>query len=395
MTEKEILIAFGGVSPEHEVSVLTAIQAAEALKETEYKPAALYITKTGRWLTGDELLKLENYQDLKSLEQKAIPCTFSVGESGQTELVEMQRRGLFGSPVRHPVYAVLTAFHGADGENGAFQGTFETFNLPYTGSPVLGAAVGMDKSVAKDLCRQYEIPVTPDITFHESGWTEKSADILKKIDSMGYPVFVKPVRLGSSIGVKRADNRDETVEAVETAFRYDRRVMVEKAVIPLTEINCSVLGNENKAVASVCEQPRGKDELLTFEDKYLSGDAAKGMASADRIIPAPISEDLTRIIQQNAVTIFQKLGASGVARLDFLLNSETGEWFFNEINTIPGSFSFYLWDKSGYEFPALLKKIIEIAIERHKERNGRIRSYETNLLSKKSVEGIKGLAFRK
>lgn len=395
MAEKNILIAFGGVSPEHEVSVLTAIQAAEALKETEYKSTALYVTKSGRWLTGPELLKLENYRDLTALEQKAVPCTFTVNATGRTELIEIRRRGFFGSPARHDIYAVLTAFHGSDGENGAFQGTFETFNVPYTGSPVLGSAIGMDKSVAKDLCREYGIPVTKDVTFLESEWSENPDIILNKIETIGYPVFVKPVRLGSSIGVKRAENSKEVVDAVETAYRYDTRIMVEKAVVPLTEINCSVLGNDKEAVASVCEQPRGKDESLTFEDKYLSGDSAKGMASANRIIPAPISENLTREIQKQAVVIFQKLGASGVARLDFLLNAESNEWFFNEINTIPGSFSFYLWDKSGYEFPALLEKIIGLAVERHREKNGRIRSYETNLLSKKSVEGIKGIAFRK
>ena len=156
-----------------------------------------------------------------------------------------------------------------------------------------------------------------------------------------------------------------------------------------------MLGTPEDAQPSVCEQPKGKEELLSFEDKYLSGDGGKGMASADRIIPAPISENLTVKIQELAVKIFKVIGASGVARLDFLVNSETQDVYFNEINTIPGSFSFYLWDKSGYEFPDLLKKLIDIAVLGHKQKNGRIRSYETNLLSKKSVEGIKGLKFRK
>ncbi|HKJ32936.1 MAG TPA: hypothetical protein VKA34_13960, partial [Balneolales bacterium] len=225
-------------------------------------------------------------------------------------------------------------------------------------------------------------------------WEQHQSEILKKVGNLSYPVFVKPDRLGSSIGVIQGKDEESTIEAIETAFRYDVKLIVEKAIIPVKEINCSVLGNFREANASVCEQPKGNTELLTFEDKYLSGDG-KGMASADRIIPAPISDELTHKIQNLSVEIFQTLEASGVARLDFLVNEETKEIYFNEINTIPGSFSFYLWDKSSYEFPKLLEKLIEIAIENHREKNGRVRSYETNLLSKKSVEGIKGLKLKK
>ena len=395
MTEKNLLIAFGGVSPEHEVSVLTALQAASALSETEYHPIPLYVSKTGKWLTGSPLLELENYQDLKQLELSGIPCTFAHDQLGRPVLLELKNKGLFSKPAQFPLHAVLIAFHGSEGENGSFQGLCEMFNIPFTGSGVLGSAVGMDKSVAKDLCRSYDIPVVPSVTFFESEWINNMEAILNDIKKLGFPVFVKPARLGSSIGVIKSADRVQTINAIETAFRYDPKIIVEKAIAPLTEINCSVLGNPEEALPSICEQPKGKEELLSFEDKYLSGDSGKGMASADRIIPAPISEELTQQIQAIAVRTFKALGASGVARLDFLINAETKEFYFNEINTIPGSFSFYLWDKSGYEFPELLKKMIEIAIEAHKQKNGHIRSYETNLLSKKSVEGIKGLKFRK
>lgn len=395
MTEQNILVAFGGVSPEHEVSVLTALQAVSALKETGYRPIPLFVTKSGKWLTGEPLLELENYQDMEKLESMGIPCTFAHDENGQAVLLETKSKGLFGKPVKHHLHCVLVAFHGSEGENGSFQGLCEMFNIPYTGSGVLGSSVGMDKSTAKDICRSYNIPVVPALTFYESEWAQNNQDILSQIKKLGYPVFVKPSRLGSSIGVIRANDEEKAVEAIETAFRYDPKLLIEKAVVPLTEINCSVLGTPEDAQASVCEQPKGKEELLSFEDKYLSGGGGKGMASADRIIPAPISEKLTAKIQELAVTTFKTLGAAGVARLDFLINSETQDVYFNEINTIPGSFSFYLWDKSGYEFPELLKKLIDIAVIGHQQKNGRIRSYETNLLSKKSVEGIKGLKFRK
>lgn len=395
MIEKNLLVAFGGASPEHEVSVLTALQAVAALEETEYHPLPLYITKSGKWLTGAPLLKLENYQDLKKLESMGTPCTFAHDEMGRSILLELKSKGIFNKPAHYSLYAVLTAFHGSEGENGSFQGLCEMFNIPYSGSGVFGSSIGMDKSAAKDLCRSYNIPVVPSVTFYESEWEKDENKIISEVKKLGYPVFVKPSRLGSSIGVIRAEDEAKAVEAIETAFRYDPKLLVEKAIVPLTEINCSVLGNPEEAGPSVCEQPKGKEELLSFEDKYLSGGGGKGMASADRIIPAPISDELTTKIQALAVKTFKALGASGVARLDFLVNSETNEVYFNEINTIPGSFSFYLWDKSGYEFPELLKKLIDIAIREHKQKNGRIRSYETNLLSKKSVEGIKGLKFRK
>jgi len=394
MTSRNILVAFGGVSPEHEVSVITALQAVSALEETSFHPIPLYVTKSGKWLTGTSLLDLENYQDLKKIESIASPCTFAHTSDGRAVLMETETKGIFKKPAQFNIYAALAAFHGSEGENGAFQGMCEMFNIPYTGSGILGSSVGMDKSIAKDICRSHDISVVPSVTFYESEWEQHQSEILKKVGNLSYPVFVKPDRLGSSIGVIQGKDEESTIEAIETAFRYDVKLIVEKAIIPVKEINCSVLGNFREANASVCEQPKGNTELLTFEDKYLSGDG-KGMASADRIIPAPISDELTHKIQNLSVEIFQTLEASGVARLDFLVNEETKEIYFNEINTIPGSFSFYLWDKSGYEFPKLLEKLIEIAIENHREKNGRVRSYETNLLSKKSVEGIKGLKLKK
>lgn len=389
-------MAFGGVSPEHEVSVLTALQAVSALKETSYHPVALYITKSGRWLTGDPLLELENYQDLKKLEAQATPCTFEIDETGRALLTETGKKGLFQKPEKTPIHTVLMSFHGSDGENGAFQGLMESLNLPYSGSGILGSSLGMDKWRAKIFCRANDIPVTDDVSFTETEWEKNQDSILKKVESLNWPVFVKPVHLGSSIGVIKCSDQKKLIESVETAFRYDARLIVEEAVHPLMEINCSVLGNEESAQASVCEQPISKEELLTFEEKYLSdGGDGKGMASADRRIPAPISDELTKQIQELSIRIFQTMDCSGVARLDFLINADSNKIYFNEINTIPGSFSFYLWDKTEISYPRLLERLISLAQDRHRQKNGRIRSYETNLLSKKSVQGIKGLKFRK
>ncbi|MBO6792993.1 MAG: D-alanine--D-alanine ligase [Balneolaceae bacterium] len=392
MTQKNLIIAFGGVSPEHEVSVLTAMQVFAALEETTYQLIPLYITKSGHWLGGDALKDLSNYKDLNKLEAECIPVSFSKNEMGITQLTEQGKIGLFKKPISIPVYAVVCAFHGSEGENGAFQGICEQYNIPYTGSGVLASSVGMDKIKAKQLCEANHIPVTSSLDFYESDWDEHQDTIIQEAELLGFPLVVKPSSLGSSIGVKKVDSTAELIDAVEIAFRYDAHLLVEVAINPLMEINCSVLGTSENCRASVCEQPLGSTATLSFEDKYQSGGGAeKGMASADRVIPADISHELTDTIRSMAVHTFKTFDASGVARLDFLVNADTEEVYFNEINTIPGSFSFYLWEKSDLSFADLVKELIEIALQKHQAKNGRIRSYETNLLSEKAAKGIKGL----
>ncbi len=392
MDQRTLIVAFGGMSPEHEVSVLSAMQAIAALKETDYRLIPLYITKSGRWLTGDPLLELENYQDLDKLREQATECTFSHDDLGRPVLLETEKKSFFSKPSQYPVYALIPAFHGSEGENGAFQGTCEMYNIPYGGSGVLASSIGMDKMKAKELCRAHDIPVVAGVDFTEKEWEESRKSLLSDIEQLNYPVIVKPVSLGSSIGVARAKEQGELIEAVETAFRYDNNLMVEKAVTPLMEINCSVLGLEDDARASVCERPLGKEETLSFEDKYQSDSGSgKGMASADRVIPADIPDELSQTIRDLSLRIFKTFRAGGVARLDFLVNAGTHKVFFNEINTIPGSFSFYLWEESGMNMKELMLELVDIALRRHKQRTGRIRSYDTNLLNEKAVHGIKGL----
>lgn len=386
-----VLVAFGGPSPEHEVSVLTAMQVLAALKETPHAAVPLYIAKNGRWYTGPRFADLAAYTDLSGLIASGTPCSFAHDPDGRTVLRQSIGGRFFSKPVTIPVDAVIPAFHGGDGENGAFQGVCEVFNLPYTSAGVTASAVGMDKRLAKAVCRAYGYPVVEDILIRESDWAADADTLLRQAESLGYPLFVKPVHLGSSIGVNRAHDRESLCRAVEDAFRYDPHLLVEKAVQPLTEINCSVIGTPDQAEASVCEQPLGSGGLLSFADKYQSGDPGKGMASAGRLIPAPVSEAVSEAIRTMAAGIFQALGCSGVVRLDFLMNSETGSVYFNEINTQPGSFSFYLWRHHGIGFPALIERLLHHALHAHRQKNGRVRSYETNLLSEKAVKGMKGL----
>lgn len=386
-----ILVAFGGPSPEHEVSVLTGMQVMASLADTAHTVIPLYVTKAGRWFTGEPLADLATYKDVKLAESAGIECTFAFGANGKAQLRQSSRTGLFASPKTWAVDVVIPAFHGSDGENGAFQGVCDVYNLPFTSSGVTASAIGMDKRLAKAVCRAYGFPVVPDVSFREPEWAGFQSALIEQAEAFGYPLFVKPAHLGSSIGVGRAADRAQLIAAIENAFRYDVSVLVEKAVTPLREINCSILGSPDHAEASVCEQPVGSSDLLSFEDKYQSGDVTKGMASAERLIPAPIQAELSQSIRSTALGIFKAFGCSGVVRLDFLMNDSTGEVFFNEINTQPGSFSFYLWQHSGLSFTQLTQRLVDVALEQHRIRNGRVRSYETNLLSQKAAKGLKGL----
>ena len=392
MTEQapHLVVAFGGVSPEHEVSVLTAMQVMSTLLDSKYTILPLYISKSGQWLTGDILKDLKQYGDLDSLIQQASPCYFNRNPLGRVVL-EYAKKGLFSKPIQKPVYAIVVSFHGGAGENGSFQGICEQYNLPYTGSGVLASSLGMNKVKAKQLCEANHIPVTSSLNFYEEDWDCHNDTILKEVEQLGYPVIVKPSSLGSSIGVKKVESQSALIRAVETAFRYDAQILIEEAVTPLIEINCAVLGTPESSISSVCERPLGSNEALSFADKYQRGGAAeKGMASADRVIPADISEELSQNIRAMSKQIFRIFQATGVARIDYLVQKDTQKVYFNEINSIPGSFSYYLWEYSKLNFNDLLDQLIETAITVHQQKNGRILHYETNLLNDKAATGLKG-----
>ncbi|HEX9951144.1 MAG TPA: D-alanine--D-alanine ligase family protein [Rubricoccaceae bacterium] len=410
-------VVFGGVSPEHEVSVITSLQAAAALDRTVYTPLPVYISKAGRFYTGEGLLDIERYRDLDALVAGATEVTVQRRpDRAGARLVGTERPGLFRKPFETSVDVLFLGLHGGPGENGAVQGLCETIGAPYTGSGVFGSALGMDKVLTKVVCRDQGIPVVPWVSFRETDWAGSEAGWLDRVEAdLGLPVVVKPARLGSSIGISKADTREALDAAIEEALRYDEKVLVERAVTALREVNCSVLGSPREAQASVLEEPvRSTGEaLLTFAEKYQRGakgakgspagsgakyagagakgaaSGAAGMASLDRLIPAPLSETDTAAARAMAVQVFRLFECSGVARIDFLLDDADGQLYFNEINTIPGSLSFYLWEPSGVPFATLLDRMIRLALERHAAEAGRIRSYETNLLSTASLGGLK------
>lgn len=404
-------IVLGGVAPEHEVSVISALQATAALDRDRYTPIPLYIGKDGTWYTGDALLNVDRYAELDALLEDAMPVSLRSTPHGRLDLIEDQQAGpirrLTHPPRRRSVDVLLLGLHGGPGENGGVQGLCETVNVPYTSTGIMGSALGMDKVMSKRLCQDAGIPVVDFLSCREDEWAYNEEDSLDECEfQLGYPMIVKPARCGSSIGITHADDRTQLDGAIEEAFRYDDKVIVERAVTELREINCSVLGDRHEATASVLEEPKpsGEEGVLTFQDKYMreDGEGTKvkggaksadgspgGMASQDRIVPAPLSEEKTEAIQDMAVRLFHLFECAGVVRIDFMIDEADGALYFNEINTIPGSFSFYLWEPSGVSFDELVERLIEIARRRHREQNGRVRTYDVNLLSEKSLEGLK------
>jgi D-alanine-D-alanine ligase len=279
--------------------------------------------------------------------------------------------------------------HGSNGEDGTLQGLFELANVPYSGCDVASAAVSMDKRLARTTLRGAGLPVLDDVAVARARWLASAGDVCVDLEAApGYPMYVKPLRLGSSIGVSRVETRAQLDVALDLAFRYDTSVLAEAAQDGIIEINCSVLGRGDDVEVSVCEQPTSTG-TLSYADKYLSGGKGKGgakapatgMKSAQRVIPAPISETLTRRIQDAATAAFRAIGASGVARVDFLVSPGRDSFLINELNTLPGSLSFYLWEASGMTFAALLDRLVAMATERHREREATTSSIDTWLLT--------------
>lgn len=418
-TRRHIVLAFGGRSPEHEVSVITALQAYHALKggrgaqgtgrTQEPGPRAgaagsgpddsaasivpFYVTKQGEWFTGTALFELDSYRDLDRLVKRLDRCTFEKDAVKGTSLFVTSGGGLFRRPRRYPIDAVVLAFHGADGENGVYQGLFESLDIPYTGSGVLGSALGMDKVLAKKRAAAIGVPVIPWVDFSEQDWTMQRQSILDQARSIGYPLILKPVHLGSSIGIRIVHSEQEIDEAVEDTFRYDSHLLLEQRVHPIMEINCAVRGDSTssgKAEASVCERPLSNDAFLSFSDKYMSdAGGGKGMSSAKRVIPADIPDALSERIRQTSLDLYREFGLSGLARFDFILNGPEGTAYFNEVNTIPGSFSFYLWKEGGVAFPSLLWDMIALAKGRLARKQGQVSHFPTNLLSQDIFNGTK------
>lgn len=378
MTRLKIGWLFGGKSPEHEVSVITALQAYENLDKNKYDVIPIFVSKQEEFYTNPKFLDLKNYKDVDSLLLSSKKITIGKKDN---------KGGFFSQGIISKFTLLDLAFlgfHGSFGEDGAIQGLLEINQISYTGFNVTGSAVGMDKAISKALFKSLGLSVGKYLEIKRIDWIKDSKEILKQIKyDLKFPMFVKPGTSGSSIGVNKAKDEDSLNFALEVAFTYSEKALVEEAFEGLIEVNCSALGYED-IKTSVCEMPVSSADILSFEDKYQRGDKGSkggGMASLSRIIPAPISAELTKKIQEATIQIFKAMDGCGVARVDYFVDQKKEKFYVNEINTIPGSFSFYLWEKSGIKYRNLLDMLIEFALKRAENQKKTQYTFDTSLLS--------------
>lgn len=399
-------VVYGGPSVEHEIAVISAVQAMHAADEQKYEVVPVYISKEGLWYTGESLLDMGAYADLAGLLGKC-QRVHMLADRGAHKLVA-KGKGLFAKAVELPLDVVLPVMHGAHGEDGCIQGFWELLNIPYAGPGVLAAAVGMDKIMMKDVLAANGLPVLPGLWFTAEEWFARREEKLREAaETLGFPVIVKPANLGSSVGIARAEDEGELAAALDEAAGFSRRLLVEPCLTDMREINCSVLGYGDRIRASVCEEPLTDNGFLTYQDKYMggskdctkvgakavpagakggmSGGAASGkqagMSSSRRRVPADLSEEQTREVQDLVQRAFVALDGCGVARVDVMLDKGADKFYINEVNTIPGSLSFYLWEASGLAFGDLIDELVESALWRQRTKEKLTFSYDTNILA--------------
>ena len=400
----KVAVIYGSRTCEHDVSIVSALQAMDNLDKNEYEIVPVYIARDGQWYTGRLLRNITFYSAFKpelvthvapvmSEDGKLtlMPVT-SIAPHGFKGMVKVLMSNMnLGEDTVEKCDVVLPVMHGMNGEDGTLQGLLELFNVPYTSTGVLGSALGMDKIAMKQFFRGCGLPVVDGMWFARSEWNKNHEEVLNRVESScPYPVYVKPANLGSSIGISRATYRQSLIKAIETAVENDRRILVERGIEKPVEINCSALRIKGEVRASLCEMPASWEEFLTFDDKYLRGSKSgkgHGMESLARKVPAPISDELTQRIQQMTTQVYNAMDCKGVVRIDYMLDGD--ELYINEINIIPGSLAFYLWEPLGISFKEMLDCMIEDAFTAYAEKNRSVFSYDSSIL--RSVQGgLKG-----
>lgn len=390
-----VAMMFGGKTVEHEVSVISGIQALKAMDTDKYEVIPVYLTKENDMYTGSDIGDIKAYRDIPGLLKRSQKVIL-VNEDGRIKLVPYPPK-MFGGAKPVEIDVAFPVVHGTNVEDGALQGYLKTLGVPFVGPDVTSSAISMDKAVTKAVLKEAGVPVLDANVYTMADYRDPEgiADDIEK--TIGYPVIIKPVNLGSSVGIGIAKSRDELIDAIDDAFRYAARVMAEHAISKLREINCSVLGNENEAEASECEEPLTSGEILSYEDKYVSGGGKKGgtkgrggskgsgMANLSRKIPAELSPERREEIRELAVKSFKALGCCGVSRIDFMIDEEEDKLYFNEINPIPGSLSFYLWEPVGVPYKELLDCMIQLALSRTRTEESLTFTFDTNILANADI----------
>lgn len=381
-------VFFGGRSTEHEISVISANQAMAAIDRDSYDVTPVYISKQGHWYTGEALMDVANYRDIPAL-LKQCEEVYMEPIYGNYTLYRV-KKGIFGKAELAKLDVVIPVLHGSNGEDGTFEGILDSIGIPYAGCGVLASANGMDKITMKMILQACDIPVVDYVWFTDKQWFSQRDSMIERIESkLGYPVIVKPANLGSSVGIGRAADRSALIDRVNEAEKYSSRIIVEHMVENLHEVNCSVLGDCDEYQTSVCEEPIKSGEILSYEDKYMGGSkGAKGMQASQKRIPADLPVEVSDRIRFLAGETFRVLSCHGVSRVDVIIDADNGEIYVNEINTIPGSLSFYLWEASGIKFPELMDRLVRLALKRKREQQMKTVSYDQNIFSMGG--GVKG-----
>lgn len=385
-------VMFGGESVEHEVSIISAMQAIEAIDKSKYQVVPIYISKNSDFYSGEDLLELTTYQDLDNLEKT---CS-------QVYLFK-EKQKVFMSPLKQKLFknekvsldVIIPIMHGTNGEDGVLQGYLEMLNIPYSGSDVTASAIGQDKVIMKQVFESNNIPIVDWFWLYSHQFNDQKK-YLDKANKLGYPLVIKPANLGSSIGISIVSKDQDFIEGIRTASEYDNKIVVEKAITNLREVNCSVLGDVYNLETSVIEEVGKEAEILSFEDKYISnakkkhGKKSQGMASTKREVPANLSKDLEDLVHKLSKDVVFALNSSGVCRIDFLLDSDSKKLYVNEINSMPGSLAFYLWKDKDISFKQIMDNLITQAIDRQRRKENMTFSYTSNILSAYSANGSKG-----
>jgi D-alanine-D-alanine ligase len=395
---QRVAVTFGGPSVEHDVSIISA-QQLMAVMEPRHEPIPVYLARDGRWWTGDALRDIGAFGG--DAPTGAEPCELRLGRDGSPFAAPGGSR--FKGDRDLQVDVVVNSIHGTGGEDGSLLGALELSGLPYVGGGVTAAAVSMDKHLTKLVVAEAGIRVAPHALIHRDEFIRDRQAVLERAGEQGIPCYAKPATLGSSIGVARVTSADELEEALELCFELDRIALVEPALDDFTEVNVAIIGARSTELrASSVEQPvRDSEAALSFEDKYLrsagkggegkaggdtpakAGGASEGMASADRLIPAPISDGAAEALVDTAKRAHHALGLFGVVRYDFFLKDVEGapEIVLNEPNTVPGSFAFYLFEPAGLAFQDLADTLLDIAFAEAAERRATTRTFESVLIA--------------
>ena len=395
MSKIQLGVIFGSRTCEHEVAIISAVQLMRNVNLEKYDVIPIYISQRGEWFTGEPLKDIKTYIPFDPFKKGILPVHLDLTAGSGALLHYTPPKGLLGGGREEAVArldVVIPVMHGLHGEDGSIQGVMELAGIPYASTGVTGSAVGMDKITMKRFFRGCGFPILPDCDLTRSAFEKDGEAAMDRVEAqLPYPVFVKPACLGSSIGVSRADDRNGLKDALELAFSYDRRVLIEQGLDHPIEVNCSVVGFDGERKASVLEMPNSGAGFLDFSEKYLAGSGgSKGMASLKRIVPAPIGEELTGKLQNLSLRIFDAMDCKGVVRIDFMLDRHSDNYYITEINTIPGSLAYYLWAESGLPYGALIDEMVDCALRAQKEKDRNSFAFTSDILSGVQLGGKTG-----